>query len=441
MANALIVHKDRLPQSQKALRAAQYVRMSTDYQKYSIENQAVVIAAFAQLHKLTIVRTYRDEGESGLQIKNRMGLMQLIKDVQSGLAEFAYILVYDVSRWGRFQDVDESAHYEFICKQAGIKVAYCAEQFDNDGSMVSSIVKNIKRVMAAEYSRELSAKVHAGACRFASLGFQLGGPVAYALQRVLVNEKLQPKGILEKGDRKYLQTDHVRLQPGAANEVAVVQWIFHRFLEVGSEKAVARELNRQGIPASNGGRWRGPFVTRILRNENYVGNLIYNRRSKKLRGDVVYNPPNVWVRSEGCIEPIVGLGVFLAAKRVIEERRVDMSEQEMLARLRRTLMKEGRLSPVIINKTIGLPCHQVYIAHFGSIRNAYRLIGYTSQRNCDYIDTRQVWADVLAELSSQVTTMIEKIGGRIVLSDSTEGLHVNGTVNISFRGPFIGAWR
>jgi hypothetical protein len=46
--------------------------MSTDYQKYSIENQAVVIAAFAQLHKLTIVRTYRDEGESGLQRQVRL---------------------------------------------------------------------------------------------------------------------------------------------------------------------------------------------------------------------------------------------------------------------------------------------------------------------------------------------------------------------------------
>jgi len=79
--------------------------------------------------------------------------------------------------------------------------------------------------------------------------------------------------------------------------------------------------------------------------------------------------------------------LFLAAKKIIEERRVDLPEEEMLARLRRTLMKEGRLSPAIINKTIGLPCHQVYIAHFGSIRNAYSLIGYTSQRNCDYIDT------------------------------------------------------
>jgi DNA invertase Pin-like site-specific DNA recombinase len=433
MVNALVVRKTQVPTSQKTFRAAQYVRMSTDYQRYSIENQAAVIAAYAQLHDLSIIRTYRDQGESGLKLKNRAGLAQLLNDVSSDQADFEYILVYDVSRWGRFQDVDESAYYEFICKQAGIKVAYCAEQFDNDGSMISSIVKNIKRVMAAEYSRELSAKVHAGACRFASLGFQLGGPVAYALQRVLVNEKLQPKGILEKGDRKYLQTDHVRLQPGAANEVAVVQWIFHRFLEVRSEKAVARELNRQGIPTSNGGRWRGPFVTRILRNENYVGNLIYNRRSKKLRGDPAYNPPNLWVRSEGCIEPIVGLDVFLAATKIIEERRVDLPEEEMLARLRRTLMKEGRLSPAIINKTIGLPCHHVYIAHFGSIRNAYRLIGYTSRRNCDYIDTRQVWADLLAELASRITAKIEKIGGRIVPGDSTEGLHVNGMVSIFFR--------
>src|SRR6266702_3380792 len=98
------------------------------------------------------------EGESGLNLKNRAGLAQLLTDVSSDQADFEFILVYDVSRWGRFQDIDESAHYEFICKQAGIKVAYCAEQFDNDGSMVSNIVKNIKRVMAAEYSLELSAK-------------------------------------------------------------------------------------------------------------------------------------------------------------------------------------------------------------------------------------------------------------------------------------------
>jgi DNA invertase Pin-like site-specific DNA recombinase len=171
MGNALVVQRTRLPQSSTSLRAAQYVRMSTDYQRYSIENQAAVIATYAKMHQLSIVRTYSDKGESGLKIKNRAGLIQLLDDVQSGRADFDRILVYDVSRWGRFQDTDESAHYEFICKKAGVKVAYCAEQFDNDGTMMSNILKNLKRVMAAEYSRELSAKVHAGASRVRPDGF------------------------------------------------------------------------------------------------------------------------------------------------------------------------------------------------------------------------------------------------------------------------------
>src|SRR6266542_4386443 len=82
---------------------------------------------------------------SAIRPRNRRpALAELIKDVQSGNTDFEHILVYDVSRWGRFQDVDESAHYEFVCRRSGIKVAYCAEQFDNDGSLLSSIVKNIK---------------------------------------------------------------------------------------------------------------------------------------------------------------------------------------------------------------------------------------------------------------------------------------------------------
>jgi DNA invertase Pin-like site-specific DNA recombinase len=407
--------------------------MSTDRQRYSIQNQAAVIAAYAHAHNLTIVRTYSDEGESGLRIKNRAGLTQLIRDVCAGRADFVYVLVYDVSRWGRFQDIDESAHYEFVCKQAGMKVAYCAEQFDNDGSMLSSIVKNLKRVMAAEYSRELSAKVHAGACRFARLGFKSGGRVGYALQRELVDDNLQPKRIMKNGDRKYLVTDHVRLRPGRADEVAVVRRIFQQFLQQKSESRIARELNRKAIPTSTGRPWNRALVGRLLRNENYVGNIVYNRRSRKLGGQDLNNPPDLWVRGEGCVEPMVEPDVFLRAKKVIENRRVDLPEQEMLVRLRRTLMKEGHLSPSIIDGTVGLPCTQTFRQHFGTLRNAYRLIGYTSKRNCDYIDSRQVWADLTAKLASQVAAAIEKAGGRAVCHGSVDCLRVNGKVGIFIR--------
>src|ERR1700676_4070179 len=86
MANALVVRKTHLPRSTKSVSAAQYVRMSTDHQRYSIPNQAAAIAPYATSHNLTIVRTYTDRGESGLQIKNRSGLIELLDDVGSGRA-------------------------------------------------------------------------------------------------------------------------------------------------------------------------------------------------------------------------------------------------------------------------------------------------------------------------------------------------------------------
>ncbi len=110
---------NRPEQTTRSVRAAEYVRMSTDHQKYSTENQADAIRHYATARGIDIVRTYADAGKSGLKIEGRDALKQLIDDVQSGAADYTMILVYDISRWGRFQDADESAYYEYICKRAG----------------------------------------------------------------------------------------------------------------------------------------------------------------------------------------------------------------------------------------------------------------------------------------------------------------------------------
>lgn len=432
MANALIVRSTKAVVARTEMRAAQYVRMSTDYQQYSIENQAVVIAAYAQLHGLNIVRTYRDAGESGLKLKNRAGLIQLLDDVQSGHADFNHILVYDVSRWGRFQDTDESAHYEYLCKRAGMKVAYCAEQFDNDCTMMSSIMKNIKRVMAAEYSRELSVKIFAGASRFSRMGFRTAGEVGYGLRRQLVDEKLRPKAVLGRGDRKYLLTDHVRVIPGPAEEVAVVRWVFEQFLNKKYQTVIASELNQGGIPTNTGGPWNASAIGRILRNESYIGNLLYNRTSIKLRERRKHNPPNLWIRSEGCIEPIVDREVFSRTQKIINERRVDLSAEEMLKRLRLTLKRRGKLTTAIIGQTAGLPSVHTFIYQFGSLREAYRLIGYTSSRDCEFIESRKGWNDLNAKLIAEVATEIEKAGAHAEVSQGNR-LRVNGRVTVCCR--------
>ena len=201
------------------IRAAEYVRMSTEHQKYSTENQAEAIRQYAERRGIDVVRTYADEGKSGLRIDGRDALKQLIADVVNGRADFTMILVYDVSRWGRFQDADESAYYEYICKRAGISVQYCAEQFENDGSPVSTIVKGVKRAMAGEYSRELSAKVFTGQCRLIELGFRQGGPAGYGLRRMRVDQAGAAKGELARGEHKSIQTDRVTLVPGPPEEI------------------------------------------------------------------------------------------------------------------------------------------------------------------------------------------------------------------------------
>ena len=104
------------------MRGAEYVRMSTEHQQYSTENQGDKIREYASRRGIEIVQTYADEGKSGLRIDGRQALQRLIADVQNGRADFQIILVYDVSRWGRFQDADESAYYEYICRRAGIQV-------------------------------------------------------------------------------------------------------------------------------------------------------------------------------------------------------------------------------------------------------------------------------------------------------------------------------
>ncbi|MFX8414259.1 recombinase family protein, partial [Acinetobacter baumannii] len=72
------------------------------------------------------------------------------------------------------------------------------------------------------------------------------------------------------------------------------------------------------------------MVRAILRDETYIGNLVFNRRSWKLRQTRTYNPPDQWIRSEGCVEPIIDREVFSNVTKLISERRVDLTEAEML---------------------------------------------------------------------------------------------------------------
>lgn len=414
------------------VRAAEYVRMSTEHQKYSTENQGDIIRQYAARRGFEIVRTYADAGKSGLRIDGRDALKQLIADVQAGTANFATILVYDVSRWGRFQDADESAYYEYICKRAGITVQYCAEQFENDGSPVSTIVKGVKRAMAGEYSRELSAKVFTGQCRLIEMGYRQGGPPGYGLRRRLIDQSGAIKAELLRGEHKSLQTDRVVLVHGPADEVEIVRWIYQRFLDHdASEREIADILNAQGIKTDLGRAWTRGTVHQILINEKYVGNNVWNRVSFKLKKKRVRNKPDMWLRAEGVFEPIVDRTAFDAVQVIIRERSRKLSDEQMLTGLHELLEKSGYLSGLIIDEREQLPSSSAYAGRFGSLLRAYELIGYVPDRDYRYVEINKKLRKMHPDIVSAAVSEIEKIGGAVIRDPETDLLTVNGEFTVS----------
>ena len=116
--------KEQLSKQQKAVL---YIRMSTDHQKYSPDNQKAFLLEYANKNGLTVVGEFIDEGISGVVTQKRYQFLKLIDLVRSGKADFGHILVYDASRWGRFIDPQESSYYQYLCQQQNIILHKCAE--------------------------------------------------------------------------------------------------------------------------------------------------------------------------------------------------------------------------------------------------------------------------------------------------------------------------
>ena len=407
-------------------RAAEYVRMSTEHQQYSTENQAVVIRQYAERRGLNIVRTYTDAGKSGLRIDGRNALKQLIQDVETGAADFTAILVYDVSRWGRFQDADESAYYEYICRRAKIEVHYCAEQFENDGSPISTIVKGVKRAMAGEYSRELSAKVFIGQCRLIELGFRQGGAPGFGLRRMLCDIHGQQKGILDRGEQKSIQTDRVILVPGPPEDVEIVRWVYRSFVEHRIPKSkIAKMLNERGVLTDLGKPWTSGTIHQILTGEKYVGNNVYNKISFKLKNKRVANPPDMWIRKNGVFDSVVPLELFAKAQEIILEQSRRLSDEELLDHLRSLLERKGRLSGILIDEESEVVSSSVYRRRFKSLLQAYKLIGYTPEIDYEFIETNRRLRSMHPTVLSDVINRIDRIGGITGADPETDVLTIN----------------
>ena len=368
----------------------------------------------------------------GSTSRRRAGLRQLIVDVLSGDSPFSVVVVYDVSRWGRFQDVDEAAYYEHTCRRAGIEVAYCAEQFQNDGTPLSALLKGIKRTMAAEYSRELSAKVFAAQCRFIEMGFKQGGHAGYGLRRLSLAADGTPRRELRYGEAKATATDRVVLVQGPAHEVATVHRIYNLYVaERRSEAAIARLLNAEGIASEFGRPWTQSMINSVLTNVKYIGQLAYNRRSSKLSSRREANVASTWVVNKGAVPQLLPFSCFDDAQNERARRRRRYSATELTDLLQGCHLLHGRVTASIIAADPLLPDPQMIKRCFGSLLKAYEAAGIPLNRRHDFVETRAFTRGMRAEVFQAIIELALMAGADAVPALGLFMISINRNITIA----------
>lgn len=160
------------------------------------------------------------------------------------------------------------------------------------------------------------------------------------------------------------------------------------------------------------------MIRNILSNEAYIGNSVYNRKSFRLKQVMKKNPPELWIRATGLYEPIVDRSIFLNTQELLKKQYVRLSDEQLLKKLREALAANGKLSVSIMAATDGVPSPPLYAYRFGSLREAFRRVGYVnSDRDFDYLDARRQADAELQQEASKLATRIRALGAAAAVWD------------------------
>lgn len=356
------------------IRAVAYYRHSAqDRQENSIPIQQDQVRAWAKQHGVEIIREFCDAGRSGLNSEGRPAFTEMMEEWITQRSDFEYVLCLDVSRWGRFQDIDLSAQFSAICKKHKKQVIYTTIGKPREDDPLYPVYVQFERFRAAQYSRELSDKVWRGCVKIAEQGYWAGGPPPYGLQRLLLDEKREPLNVLKPGQRKGIQNQRVTLVEGPPEQVAVIRRIFEAFVVHGhSEYKIAEDLNREGITTPKGGRWAAGSVMTRLRNEKYAGTMVYNQTSGKLKTPKHPNPPEEWVRTPEAFSGVIDFELYLRAQEILEKRKQRYDPDYMLRMLDTLYRSHGMLRPGLLRLSQDNPSVSGYSRQFGSLDQAFQ---------------------------------------------------------------------
>ena len=288
-------------------RAIAYLRKSTDLQETSLEQQKEKILQFAREHSIAIIEFFAEEA-CGESVEGRPQFRKMIERCKSD-EDFQYVFIYDMSRWGRFENPKEAVYWEVEVEKAGRKIVFISEGFkeDNIGTSITNFVKSAE---ASEYLKNIRRQTIRGMIYNAKRGFWMGGRPPYGYDRAIV-EKGNIIEILPEGKQKNIKDQKIKLVINK-QQAKVIRTIFVMFTKQGlSVHSIATHLNQSHYAPPRGRMWTKSSLWRMLHNEAYVGTLVYNRENvHKRNGRHKYNPKEQWVVVKNAHGPIIPMELW-----------------------------------------------------------------------------------------------------------------------------------
>ena len=244
MATAKSTKREQFRKRLTLVPAVAYIRMSSDKQEASPEQQKAEILKLAEREGYHIIRWYQDDGIAGWK-EEREGFQRLIGDVDRR-GDFQAVLCWDQNRFSRFP-VLEANHYWYLLDKAGIHLTTVNQGKLDWNSIAGWLTASIKQHADSQHRFQLSADVKRGKRARAERG-EWQGRIPFA----------------------YVVVD-CRLQLGDPLQVELVRRLFREYLKGHSIRGIAKRLNDEGLGSHTSAGWSPTTVSGILRNPAYAG--------------------------------------------------------------------------------------------------------------------------------------------------------------------------
>ena len=278
----------------------------------SIQNQKKFLESYARQLKLTNIRHYIDDDESG-RFFDRSAYSRMIEDVENG--KIGVCIMKDMTRWGR--DYLQVGNAMEIFRRNNVRFIAVNNGIDSEKPDTLEFAPFIN-IMSKWYARDISKKVKTGIRTKGASGKPIATEAPYGY-------------VKDPGDKDFWLIDEEAAE--------VVRLIFRLFLDGKNRNQIAVYLKNEQVPTptfymkdrgrgtakskplneENRYKWNKTTLTKILTRQEYCGDVVNFKTAKHFRDKRNhYVDRSQWQITENVHEPIVDRADFENVQRILE---------------------------------------------------------------------------------------------------------------------------